>query len=351
MATAATAGQSATTIADVVASADILARKLRFCLQMRGMSQTELARRIGINRQSLNHYFQGAAPKPDVLLRMAKVLDVDLEWLCDESDPSLDPSERKPRLTDAEHKPFVEEMRRRYIWNARVIEFVTGIDLGRPRDINAAAAWLLCNQEKRALPDAVVQRIREVNDILERHHYLAFYAGAFPDGKVLVTPDDLDPYFDDDSTAKLAERLDYKRLTDAFASMLEGEPGFNAIEEYALLYGFKAEAARRSSHREQDARREKVFWSHRAPYWLARLLTNYDLGRVALFDPVRAALRERGFIDASGEPTDRGEGSIFYLAHDRAVAESEEPLQGEAIEAIRELDYDEYLKRLLDEAD
>ena len=59
--------------------------RLNDTLRQSGWSKTELARRSGVNYDSLNKYLDGkvAQPRGDVMHRLARALDVDTTWLRD----------------------------------------------------------------------------------------------------------------------------------------------------------------------------------------------------------------------------------------------------------------------------
>lgn len=56
--------------------------RLKEALKLKGMTQTELAKRTGVKRTSINHWVsQHWQPKQHALLKMAQVLDVSEMWL------------------------------------------------------------------------------------------------------------------------------------------------------------------------------------------------------------------------------------------------------------------------------
>ena len=79
-----------------------LVQKIEHLMDQRGLKQSELAPMIGVTPQRLNLWLKGTGhPKPQVLLRMARVFDVDIEYLLDDA---LDvPIHREP-VSDEESK-------------------------------------------------------------------------------------------------------------------------------------------------------------------------------------------------------------------------------------------------------
>lgn len=58
------------------------ASRLRYALDVRGMTQKELADRTGIGKPRINHYIKGRyEAKQDGIYKIAKVLDVNEAWL------------------------------------------------------------------------------------------------------------------------------------------------------------------------------------------------------------------------------------------------------------------------------
>lgn len=64
-------------------SEDSIARRLTLARIVRGLSQTELAERVGVRSASISGYESGkASPSVDVLIKLAKALNVSLDYLC-----------------------------------------------------------------------------------------------------------------------------------------------------------------------------------------------------------------------------------------------------------------------------
>lgn len=62
---------------------NIFARRLALTLEHDGITQIELGKKIGVSSASVSHYVSGNAyPHFDVLMTIAKELDISLDWLC-----------------------------------------------------------------------------------------------------------------------------------------------------------------------------------------------------------------------------------------------------------------------------
>ena len=63
--------------------ADVFVQRLRQALKERGMSQSELARRIGVRTPTINQYLRKRKfPMMTTAVKIADALDVSLDWLC-----------------------------------------------------------------------------------------------------------------------------------------------------------------------------------------------------------------------------------------------------------------------------
>ena len=68
-----------------------LSEKIAYCRKRAGLSQEELAERVGVSRQAVSKWELGdAAPEVGKLLVLAKVFGVTTDWLLSEEDPAPD---------------------------------------------------------------------------------------------------------------------------------------------------------------------------------------------------------------------------------------------------------------------
>ena len=66
----------------------IFAQRLNHALELRQMKQIELSEKTGIPKSGINQYLKGIyVPKFDALYKIAKVLDVNIEWLVGYDEP------------------------------------------------------------------------------------------------------------------------------------------------------------------------------------------------------------------------------------------------------------------------
>lgn len=74
-------------------------RRLREALQLRGLSQADLARRIGVGEATVSEWLtRGRAPLGDVMLLLPEVLDVNGHWLLTGNGPREIPDGEHPDL-------------------------------------------------------------------------------------------------------------------------------------------------------------------------------------------------------------------------------------------------------------
>ena len=74
-----------------------LSEKIVYCRKRAGLSQEELAERVGVSRQAVSKWELGdAAPEVGKLLALAKVFGVTTDWLLSEEDPAPDESAPPP---------------------------------------------------------------------------------------------------------------------------------------------------------------------------------------------------------------------------------------------------------------
>ncbi|MDE5581220.1 MAG: helix-turn-helix domain-containing protein [Treponemataceae bacterium] len=74
--------------------------RLRAEIEYSGLLQKEVAYRAGIKKRALDMYLgaQGSMPPADVAVRLAKVLNVTVEYLVTGSDATIPPTRRFSRL-------------------------------------------------------------------------------------------------------------------------------------------------------------------------------------------------------------------------------------------------------------
>ena len=106
----------------------------------RGLSQLELAEKVGVSRQAVSKWETGeAAPDLSKLLALANALDISLDQLCGREAPAVPPEAAVP--------PPAAPARRRSVWQLALLAVVllaVGFLLGR---------WSACSTT--ALPDTI----------------------------------------------------------------------------------------------------------------------------------------------------------------------------------------------------
>lgn len=273
-----------------------LKEKLNRAMELRGLSQAALARRASsdvdykITPQSLSRYLnEGAAPRPDVSLRLAKALDVDVIWLIDEQEVWVDPPPPFGlTISAASNDVFFKDGSRRYAIAAehttRILEVAQQIGNG----FELAALRILTPVDEGELPEAAQNIIAMCMHIdrceyeLEKlrsfyHPLLESHAGQ---GFGLQLNAD--------------SRIDPKVLIGKIKTIHEEHPGFKAITCYMT-----AKSPWYSSGEEVAARLD-FFWKQIAPYHAARIVDHPALADYAHRNAMRAELIKLGYIDDKG---------------------------------------------------
>jgi|GEM_PF-2963946 transcriptional regulator with XRE-family HTH domain len=61
---------------------DILSRRLRIAIRTKGISQLELAQKVGVSEKSISSYIHNkSTPRISILAKLAKALDTSVDWL------------------------------------------------------------------------------------------------------------------------------------------------------------------------------------------------------------------------------------------------------------------------------
>jgi len=98
-----------------MASRDLIARNLRTLRDLRGLSQHELAERVGVSRRTVARLEAGeiADPGIDQIRAMARVLGVDVTTMCEQRLVPLElavPEDIRELLTSENGAAILEEM-------------------------------------------------------------------------------------------------------------------------------------------------------------------------------------------------------------------------------------------------
>ena len=61
---------------------DILSRRLKIAIRVKGISQLELAQKVGVSEKSISSYIHNkSTPRISILAKLAKALDTSVDWL------------------------------------------------------------------------------------------------------------------------------------------------------------------------------------------------------------------------------------------------------------------------------
>jgi len=83
-----------------------LSEKIYYCRKRSGLSQEELAERLGVSRQSVSKWETGAAlPEIDKLASLAAVFGVTTDWLLSDAEPA-DESENNNKNNEKHSNPY-----------------------------------------------------------------------------------------------------------------------------------------------------------------------------------------------------------------------------------------------------
>ena len=89
-----------------------LSNRLEYILRMRGMSQSELARALGVNRVSVHQWVHGkTVPRLPMLQRIADVLNCQVSELIEEEQAADLINEFIRSLTDEQRKKILEHLK------------------------------------------------------------------------------------------------------------------------------------------------------------------------------------------------------------------------------------------------
>lgn len=93
------------------AKAVALGERLRIALDIRGMSQADLAKLTNIDRQKISAYCQGRyRPKLEPLKSMARALEVNSMWLYGEEGAEMDEAITKEVIRRTQCKDLIDRM-------------------------------------------------------------------------------------------------------------------------------------------------------------------------------------------------------------------------------------------------
>jgi transcriptional regulator with XRE-family HTH domain len=82
-----------------------LGARIKAAIKDSGMAQGEIARRMGVTDGAVSRWTKGTAPEPDVLPRLARVLDVSGDYLLGLGPEKLPMAERRAEGGDAALPP------------------------------------------------------------------------------------------------------------------------------------------------------------------------------------------------------------------------------------------------------
>ena len=146
-----------------------LSEKIAYCRRRNGLSQEELAEKIGVSRQAVSKWETGEAqPEIGKLRQLSDAFGVSTDWLLSEEEP-VEPKQAPVQNTasEAEKLPgILGKLFRRFGWLAGVYTIVAGTLIS----IVGLAAILISNAMLNGFHESTSQmRSEEHTSDLQRH--------------------------------------------------------------------------------------------------------------------------------------------------------------------------------------
>lgn len=287
-----------TTAANIpdVAESTLFTEKLAHLVRSWPGTQKALAAKVGISPQMMSQYMRGVIPKPHLIRRLAIELEVidNLPWLLDEDDRRLEPP-AAPSLDEAGDEKIIEAIRDRYIAAAlkanSEIDLITGIAIYEPHHWQCQAIDLLTQKDAENAYRAA-NMVKGCMLALARAERLWQFAGI--DGNELLRP------HVDGSYITSPEELKYPKLKERWDSEVENSPGLKLI----VVFTNAITAAEWQGEREERAQH---FYQRIAPFFLARVITDWSVEDHPRRDEIMKTLREKGYIQEGDRPVDMPE--------------------------------------------
>lgn len=213
-----------------------LAEKMRNLMALNDLSQAEIARRAtklggdkddDVTPQALNRYVKdGAAPRPDVARRIARVLGVEVEWFIDESKPWSDDYPRYGVVgwDQIDDLALIREVGRRY--RSDILEIVEALDVAEQTDTQKVAERLFANGLSD-LPDDFDRRL----DIAASALTLLDLAKSKYDPDVIAW----NQHEHLPGAARSADELLFHGIADRIERINRQNPGLLWIDRYSQL--------------------------------------------------------------------------------------------------------------------
>ncbi|MEM9881403.1 MAG: helix-turn-helix domain-containing protein [Planctomycetota bacterium] len=274
------------TMVEVPASTDKFAAKLTRLLE-RTPNKSQIARDIGVRPQILRKYAEGSVPKPHVLKLLAEKLGVDLFWLIDEENESLDPPKlREATIGDIPDFHLFQEINLRYFFTAFAlidhIETVDGISAYDPAYWQNEAlriAYLMDIDEKAQAPLQMIEAFREASTKFHR------FSRHFDQ---LFLPDNIHELLEDRGFT--LEELKPKTIEQRIKDVEAESPGisfFTGILTVLLL----------ATPNVTDEESLRHFFTKIAPYLVAKIATHWSVRGTDHTENLLPKLQELGYLD------------------------------------------------------
>lgn len=201
------------------------AQKLKNLVE--GESRARLARRAGLTPSMLNSYVnRGSEPLAGAALKLSKALGVPLNWLIDDDREEWPPpKESKPSAAQLPDEDLFLEMARRYrLFTVRMRTLFERLEKVDPVAVGERLLRVRMDEEipleLRTVADTIYELAR---GIVEERSKFDFYIFA-SERHSQLPGSDRDPH-----------SLDDRSMSIEYGNLLEKEPAWQLIQDYAIL--------------------------------------------------------------------------------------------------------------------
>lgn len=213
---------------DVAETNEGFAEKLSYAVRRWPGSQRELASKVGIKPQALSQYMSGSVPKPGTIYKLAKELDVGLNYLLDDGEPvsgrppSFNP--KAPLWSVGDHELMFEYARRYRRAALDIHRLLTDLEMkDRPWLQWAVNLWMI-----RFDAELDAQQWAKIDGVMYLFHHLDQMA-RWPDPSAFcemhhdeLPGSELDP-----------DELTLKAFRERHQRIIEANPGYDAFTAWA----------------------------------------------------------------------------------------------------------------------
>jgi transcriptional regulator with XRE-family HTH domain len=295
----------AVTIPAVAEQSELFGPKLRKALTRWHGSQRDLADALGVRRQTFQHYLSGSVPKLQTLCQLARLLDVDLDWLIDDQRGVDEPAKLSGHERVRRENPHVVADVAAENYRKHAAELDRAIEKMHDPDWDGIAIWLLWTGPAEQVPEPMRDALKllwGVDSIL----YAVRSLDVVKKEAIAAAGERVEPGY-------AAANLERSKLEDLLRGIEDNEFGITALGEF--MHAVPVDWMRRTLAAEGSAKPFGIFpfksrpvenvdefKAKRVPYLLAKLVSDPGyIGRPKL-QPIVKQLTEQGYLNKDGEP-------------------------------------------------